>query len=264
VQNVIQLTLALWMECAREAARAVARSPLAMVALMSIAPVLALVNLKLAPHLGLLGGFMVGLLQAIAAGWYLALVEIAATGRRRVGLIDLYEQLGSYVSEVISVMFVFFVLSLLFSGFAATPLGLAVVLGLAIAFNPTPEMITQERSQSLELLGDAFRFMRQNGPEWLVPQIGATVVTALIDLALSGRGVGLDQVVNVLMTFGPFFGFIRAGAFASPISGGSPSGVIVGIVSLAFVHWFMVFRAILYARLRGSSRRGRAWAGKAR
>lgn len=256
----------LWGECAREAGGALLRSPLAMLALVGIAPVLALVNLNLAPHLGFFGGLLMGFLQALAAGWYLALVEIAVNGHRRVAFEDLYEQLGSYMSEVISVMFVFFVLSLLIQVVAATPFGLVLIFvipGLAIAFNPAPEMVTQERAQGTELLGAAFRFVKANAVEWLVPQIGATAITALIDLALGGRGFGLDQLLGVLMTFGPFFGFITAGSFAGRLPGQSPMAIVAGLASLVFVHAFMLFRAILYKRLRGSSRRGRAWAGRA-
>ncbi len=257
----------LWGECAREAGGAVIRSPLAMLALVVIAPVLALVNLNLAPHLGFFGGFLMGFLQALAAGWYLALVEIAVLGRRRVTLEDLYDQLGSYASDVLSVMFVFFVLSLLFQVVAATPLGLLLLVlvpALAIAFNPAPEMVTQERLQGTDLLAAAFRFVRENPLEWLVPQIGATLITIAIDALVAGRGYGIDQLMNVLMTFGPFFGFISAGSFAGQLAGQSGPGIAAGFASLMFVHAFMLFRAILYKRLRGSSRRGRAWAGRAR
>lgn len=264
---MVREVVKLWGECAQEAGHAVLRSPLAMLALVVIAPVLALVNLNLAPHLGFFGGFLMGFLQALAAGWYLALVEIAVAGRRRVTFEDLYEQLGSYASEVLSVMFVFFVLALLFQAIAATPAGLVLLLvvpALAIAFNPAPEMITTERVQGTDLLGDAFRFVRANGPEWLLPQLGATLIAGLIGAVIEGRGFGLDQLIDVLMTFGPFFGFIRAGAFAGGLAGASLSGVVAGIASLVFVHSFMLFRAILYKRLRGSSRRGRAWASRAR
>ena len=263
---MVRETFKLWGECAQEAGHAVLRSPLAMLALLGIAPVLALVNLNLAPHLGFVGGFLMGFLQALAAGWYLALVEIAVNARRRVTLSDLYEQLGSYASEVLSVMFVFFVLSLLFGVVGATPLGLAllvVVPALAIAFNPAPEMVTQERVTGTDLLSEAFRFVRANAPEWLLPQVGATLVAGLIDVALEGGSFGLDHAMTVLMTFGPFFGFISAGAFAERLTGASPGAVLAGLVSLVFVHAFMLFRAILYKRLRSSSRRGRAWSSRA-
>lgn len=255
---MVKATFQLYAEAARDAGRAVLRSPLAAVGLV-------LANLGLMGLMLLIGatvgnnlitGFILGFAQAAAIGWYLSLVAIAVEGKRRVRFSDLAATFGQGMWDVISVLFVFWIASMLLG-----PLGpmvtLAATAAATVAFNPAPEMLYQERSRSLELLGDAARFMQNNWPEWL----GAHVLIGLLAaglLYLAQGHVGASEVISILQLFGPFFAFVTVGAmFLGQLT--DPMGLAAGVGLLALVQFTMCFRGALYARLRRSSRRSRAW-----
>lgn len=255
---MIRATATLYADSARDAAQSLARSPLAMAVLIGIPPVLGLIAGQVARSAPGVGGFIVGFLQAGAAGWYLALVEIAVNGRRPVRVADLGDQLGTYLWQVMSVMFIFFVAQLVLLGLPWVYIALLPVA--TVAFNPAPEMIYQDRTQSVDLLTGAVKFMQENWPEWLLPQILAAVVVGGAGAALSRGEYSLVDGVGLMAMFGPSFGFAGPGAFAIPLARGDVLSLAIGVATLAFAHAFMLFRGHLYRRLRGSSRRGRDWA----
>src|SRR5678815_3848478 len=115
---MIQATLELYFESAKDALEARRLTALAIVALvvgaLAIA-VLARVLGYLPSGAQMVGGFALGALQAAAVGWYLSLVEIGINGRRSIRMSDLQEQLGAYFNEVISVLFIFFIAELVLS-----------------------------------------------------------------------------------------------------------------------------------------------------
>lgn len=251
-------TLRLYGEAAGDAASSMARSAWAIVALLVIGPALAALAIPLAP-LGIVGGFILGILQAVAIGWYLALLDIAVQQRRRIKPSDLQGQLGSYWSEVISVLFVFFLGKLVLA--ATVPQSLPLLIPIAaLVFNPAPEMIYQERSQSVGLLGDAARFMQHNWPEWLGPHLIAAGVLSGWAWFVGSSAWSVQGGLQLVQMFGPFFGFTDA--FALLLKRLDGVGIVAGLLLLAFVHYFALFRGHLYRRLRSSSRRSRAWASR--
>lgn len=255
---MIRATAILYRDCARDAARSLARSPLALAVFVVVPPVLGLIAGQVARSAPGIGGFIVGFLQAGAAGWYLALVEIAVNGQRPVRISDLGDQLGTYLWQVMSVMFLFFIAQLLLIG--APWVFIALMPVATVAFNPAPEMIYQDRTQSVELLGGALKFMQENWPEWLVPQVFAIAIVGGIGAILSHGAYSLFEGVGLMAMFGPSFGFASPGAFAIPLANGDVVSLALGLFMLVFAHGFMLFRGHLYRRLRGSSRRGRDWA----
>lgn len=206
---------------------------------------------------GMAGGFVLGFVQAGLIGWYLAQLDVAVVSRRKLRLDDLRDGFGSYFWETISVLFLFFVPELMLQ--LSVPQVLPFVVPLAaIAFNPAPEALYQDRTQSVQLLGDALRFMQHNWPEWLAPHLVAVGVLMAWGWAVTGV---LHQTwwVEVVQTFGPFCGFITPGTLALRLGGVGPAGVLSFFGVLLFVHAFMLFRGHLYRRLRSTSRRGRSW-----
>lgn len=209
---------------------------------------------------GTAGGFVLGFIQAGLIGWYLAQLEITVVGKRKLRLDDLKDTFGTYFWETISVLFLFFIPQLILR-FTAPQLLLVLVPIAALVFNPAPEALYQDRTQSTQLLGDVMKFMQQNWPEWL----GAHIVAAV---ALIGWGWALTGVVDpswwldVVQIFGPFFQFITAGALAFRLGGIGPAGLASFLGMFVFVHAFMLFRGHLYTRLRRSSRRSRSWQAK--
>ena len=163
--STVRATWSLYRDSLLEASKGLGRSMWAVVALILAYAAVTVVALVSAP-LGIVGGFIIGLFQAAVIGWYLSLVEIGVAGRRRVRMSDLRDNAGTYFIEVISVLFIFWIGSMLLGALGEQVMLLAVLL-VTVLFNPIPEMIYQERSQSLQLLGESLSFMQQNWLEWL-------------------------------------------------------------------------------------------------
>lgn len=250
----------LYLQVTKESFRSFAKSPLAMLGLAAATVVVILISTLTAP-LGIVGGFIVGFTQAAAIGFYLYLVGLAVNGKRRVGWRDLQDGIGTFLWEVISILFIFmFVEILLYKQDPSIRTG--VVLLTTLIFNPVPELIYIKGKRSMELLGDSTRFMQENWPEWLVAHL--FVAAGLASWLLFVVGAPLDLATEFMKMFGPWFGFLHAPLLALKAMGGSSMGVLNAIVLLLLTHWFMLFRGHLFIHLSKSSRRSRAWKAKIR
>lgn len=256
--SLIQSTLEMYVESARDAAQAMPRTALALMGLLLVTPVLGAIGAQLS-GLGIVGGLVMSLLQAGAAGWYLSLVEIGVHGRRSIRPTDLKDQVGTYLWEVISVLFIFWIASMVLGLLGLGVVTTVVILAAIVAFNPAPEMIYQERSQSVALLQDAAKFMQHNWPEWLVPHVALAAILLGVTVTIGPFG----GFMHALMALGPFFGFTNPSLFSGALASGDFLGLVGGMLVLVIVHWALLFRGHLYRRLRSSSRRGRAWSGRA-
>lgn len=260
---MIQSTLELYADCARDTWNGLTRSAWSVAVLLLVPGIVAVAASILAP-LGILGGILVGLVQALGTGWYLSLVEISVMSGRNVRPSDLKDNVGQYVWDVISVLFVFWIAELILGALLPGALFAALLLVATVVFNPAPEMIYQERSNGTALLADAASFMQNNWPEWLATYIGAGLFLGLW-AAVVGVGASSDRIVDLLSLFGPSFGFTAMGSLVTGLAANRIwLGVVFGLPLLIFAHAFMLFRGHLYRRLRGSSRRGRAWQARTR
>lgn len=270
---LIRSTIELFRDAAKDASGNLVRSAVAILGL-AVAPILLFVVSALTAPLGLAGGFIYGFLHAGAVGWYLSLVGITITERRAPSLADVQRNLGTYLWEVISVLFVFWIGSMVLGFVSSTALFLGVIVA-TLVFNPVPEMIYQERSRSLELLGEAAKFMQRNWPEWIGAHILPAALLTAWGMLFMGGG-WLEQSLTLFSTFGPFFGFIDTALLPFGVAGGflrmaeqvrstdvfsafNPLQLIGAILLIPLLHFVMLFRGFLYRRLRGSSRRSRAW-----
>ena len=142
---MLAATLKLYRECAVEAFRGLSRSAWAIVALFLATPVLAI-----ARHPRRAARHRRGLPARVHPRWggrlYLYLVSIGVVGRRRVALDDLQRpgSLGTFLWDVIGVLFIFWIASLLI-GYTVPVALLPVTLIATLVFNPAPEMIYQGR-----------------------------------------------------------------------------------------------------------------------
>jgi hypothetical protein len=255
--SILGATLNLYRNVGEATFRSVAKSLWAIAFLFGAFAVIHGVSLALGGT-GLVGGLVAYVVYASLAGWYLSLIEIAVVTGRGVTTDDIRDNMGQYAQDAISVMFIFFVPQLLI-GWASPQALLVLVPAACLAFNPVPEMLYQERSVGIELIGDAAMFMQQNWPEWLGPHLVAGALFAMLGWSMTGVWDPIWMLEAVQM-FGPWFGFMRAGLWGIGLGGGfTPVGFGLFAVVFAFTHCFMVFRGHLYKRLRTSSRRGRAW-----
>jgi hypothetical protein len=245
---LLRATLALYRDAAIDAARATGRSAFSLVLLLLLFPVLAFVGMATAP-LGMIGGFVVGFMNAACAGTYLATIQDALDARRTVSVSSIQSNLGRYTSEVLGVAFPIWVVMAIAS--VALPGAVVVLLqlGIGVALNVAPEMIGRTRSSGVQLLQDAFFWLRESGPEWFIAQ--AALLLPLVLLLPSAFG-------QVVLMFGPNFGFVNAGGLALSVGSG-PLAWLAGLGLVAFVHALMLFRGALFQRLGQGGRRARAW-----
>lgn len=245
--KLVRATLQIYQDAALAAGRAFLRSAWAFGLLLLFFPILWFAAVLLAP-LGMIGGILVAVLNAACAGTYLATLQDALALRRALGFASLRANFSRYAGDVLSVLFPIWIVGLLLGLLELPLVPLLFSIVVAVGFNPAPEMIGRVRSRGLELLGDALTFMGGNWPEWLLPQL---VVLGV------GAWVLPRSLVQLAGLFGPQFGFVQAGSLV--LGGGSLLGWLGGLVTVAFVHAFMLFRGALYERLASGGRRGRAW-----
>ena len=238
--QLLQMTL--WMygmalkrawECVRKNL-VVSFAPLGYSLVLSAAAIVAL-------PLGILGGFLLGLVaQACASSGLYLVKNMIDSGKT--GLDDFVRGFTVYIWELITIAFMLWIpLRLADTALATVPNGaliyFCIEVALYILLNPVPELIYRSRTTGIELLSASYNFIVENWIEWLVPNI----VLAAIGYTLLGQ---LDP-----MLFGwPYFVRLFLHWFA------------LGL----FLTYMMTFRGFLFIELHGSSRRSRIYRYRAR
>ena len=180
-----------------------------------------------APALGLLGGFVVVLVQSACIASFLYLVEMMVR-TSRVTLADFQRSFGVYLWDVIGVRFVLW----LFFGFAGPLLvtlpegGLVlkfVTLLFVVFFNAVPELIYLGHHSTVALLSESYRFIVDNWLEWFPPNLLMLGILLLLVEVPTGSAAMVVQVLAIPL----------------------------------FVYFAMVLRGLLFLELSGTSRRGR-------
>ena len=209
---------------------------------------------QLVAPLGRVGGFVLGLVVAACLSSYLHLVSHAVAGSR-IRFEDLRKSFGARLWDVISVLFVFWIINLVLTYVIAPAAGpkAHVVLALAgvamaVFFNPVPELIYQGQSRSLQLVLDAARFISRHGLEWLIPNVlFVLALLAPVGLLRGPPGQVVLAVTGILSPDSEGMGLFAVFANAPHL---------LQLPMLLFVHWVMVFRGILFGELAtGGSRR---------
>lgn len=195
-----------------------------------------------------LGSFVGGIVLSLvfAACWssYLELISQAVSSARfRVTFEDFKRTFFARFWDVVSVMFAFFVLSLLTTPMTMGERGpaIAAIIGFAIGFffNVIPELLYQGSSRSFALLVDSARFVMEHPVAWFAPNL----LFAAGALAVSG-GLFVAHPTELLLAFGNLFS--------------SPLGVVgsFGAVPiwakplwLVALHFIMLFRGVLFREL---------------
>lgn len=259
--DLLRATLALYQGALHATVKSFIRSWIIAVAVVLFAGLMVLATTVVSP-LGLVGGFILGAVNALLIGATLSLIEAAVIGARRLAIADLWSSFGHYFWEVISVGFILWVpLLLLEQGMASNPNGpliaAAIFLLLFIFLNPVPEVIYQVRHESpLDVIRTSYEFVIENWIEWFLP-----LAVAVAPFGLSfffgisgrlGRGAGLDfyQVLilpfTLLTTWLSYLGLPE-------LAGSALVLVLTPLVAVAM----LIFRGHLFAALHGTSRRQR-------
>lgn len=220
-----------------------------------------LVTLLVAP-LGMIGGFILGAINALIIGTTLSLTEEAIRGGRRLRWQDIPQSMGQYFWDVISIGFmVWFPLMFLEMGLQTNPyqplIATAVFFLIFVLLNPVPEVIYQSRKGSaLEIVQESYEFVLENWIEWFLP-----VALAIAPFGLSfffqissqaGRRGGLDFWHLITLPFSVLSQWLSLLGISS-----NASFIIVLILTPIATVFMLLFRGHLFAALHRSSRRQR-------
>jgi hypothetical protein len=259
--TILRATFRLYRDALYATGRSLARGWLIAVAVVLFAGVMILATTVAAP-LGVLGGFILGAVNALLIGATLHLIEQAVLGARRITFSDVPPSLGQYFWDVIGVGFVLWVpVMLLEKGMEMNPQGTfltaAVFLLLFILLNPAPEVIYQVRHDSpLDVLRESYQFVLNNWIEWFLP---LAVVLAPFGLSFFfglsgrlGRGAGLDFFQLLVLPF-----TLLTVWFEYLGLPGQVGSLVVLVLTPLLAVAMLVFRGHLFAALHGSSRRQR-------
>jgi hypothetical protein len=241
----------LYKDVAVLAAKRAARSWLAALSI----PVYALVVVgaaQLAAPLGMIGGLLVGLVAAACFGGYLSLLSSAVEGSQ-IRFADLKHGLRA-VWDVVSVFFALWIVGLgvgmlqKMAGPNAAAVGGVAALAASIFFNVVPELIYQSRHRSFALLKESASFVMANPFAWFPPNLvfAFVILWATGTLTLSSPGALLVRLAQLGSAGGVLAFVASAPLWMAPLL-------------IAFVHFVMVFRGLLYKELGAGSTRMRAF-----
>ena len=261
MQSFFQATGRLYYQALFASIQSFSRAWILIPVLLAFALGLILVR-SLIPPLGMIGGFILGALNALVIGATLSLTEQAVLGARRVSWPDVPRSMGQYFWDVISVGFmVWFPLLFLEMGLQTNPyqplIGTAVFFLIFVLLNPVPEVIYQSRSGSaLEVVRESYEFIVENWIEWFLPVAVAFAPFGLTFFfqmsSQAGRRGGLDFWHLITLPFTVLSEWLSYLGMSSDIS------FLVGLVLTPIMTVLMLlFRGHLFAALHRTSRRQR-------
>lgn len=258
--TMLQATLQLYRDALRSTVRSLTGGWMTIIAVILFAALMVMATQLVAP-LGMLGGFILGAVNALLIGATLGLIQQAVSGGRRVTMQDIWGSFGQYFWDVIGVGFVLWVPMLVLErGMAANPNGpliaAAIFLLLFILLNPAPEVIYQVRHDSpLDVLRESYEFVIENWIEWFLP---LAIVIAPLGLSFFfglssrlGRGAGLDFFQMLILPF------VLLTAWLGYLGAPAEAGWLLVILTPPVAVAMLLFRGHLFAALHGTSRRQR-------
>jgi hypothetical protein len=198
-------------------------------------------------RLGIIGGFIFGLISAMCTSSYLYFLAGVVNGQRMIPS-ELLESWRPYLSPVITILFFLFLVRLTLS-FALPPVeasqdvAFIVTLILLVILNPIPEVIYLGRSDGLGMLQESVDFLRENWLEWFLPLVLLTILSLGFPLPF----------VSPLQVGQLGFPFMSAAGILS----GSIESLFWNVLGMLLLFALMVFRGLLFRALFGSSRRQR-------
>jgi hypothetical protein len=212
----------------RGAVLALRNWPVAIV-LLGLRGLLEVVDALTAP-LGFAGGFLRYLaVVAFMSCWLFLVAEVIRSGRIRPR--DWVSGLGAYFGDLLTVLFLFWILSVVAQLLLWTSPLLGIVVGLAMLTfgNAVPELVYLGRHAPASLLVESYRFIGENWVEWFPA-----------NLLLAGCVVGTAML-------------------ALEIVPGSFRLLVAELATSLTLYFAMIVRGLLFQELATSSRRTRAF-----
>lgn len=266
MSNLVSATVHLYRQVLSATWRSLVKSWLAMVALIVFAVVFLGVARIVGP-LGIAGGFLLGIVNALLVGATLRLIEQSLSGARSLRLADVTDSFGHYFWDVIGVGFVLWLPTMLLDmGMQANPYGQfissAFLLLVFILLNPAPEVIYQVRHNSpLDVFKTSYEFVLEHWIEWFLPfavlilpvVLSPTGLEEFFSLSgLVGRGAGLNFFQILMLPVTAIEGWLSYVGIGS-----EGQWIILLLLTPPVAMAILFFRGHLFAALHGSSRRQR-------
>ena len=266
MSRILAETLMLYRNAFRKTGESLARGWLTMAAVVGFGFLLMLAA-QIASPLGMIGGFLLGAVDALLVGATLSLIEHSITHARALTFQDILSSVGHYFWDVISIGFIlslpFMALDLsLQTNTYGQLLSYGALLLIFLLLNPAPEIIYQVRHDSpLDVFKTSYEFVLENWIEWFLPFALILFPLVLSPMGLQsffslssrvGRGAGLDFVQLLVLPFTILEGWLDYVGIPSSISW------YIGLLftpPLAVA--MLLFRGHLFASLHGVSRRQR-------
>ena len=264
--RILTETLALYRNAFRKTGRSLVRGWMAMIAVVGFGFLL-MVASQIASPLGMVGGFLLGAVNALLVGATLSLIEQSISPARALTLRDIFGSVGRYFWDVIGVGFILWLpLMALDMMMQTNPYGqllsYGVFLLLFLLLNPAPEIIYQVRHGSpLEVLKTSYEFVLENWIEWFLPFAVILIPIILSPMGLQsffslssrlGRGAGLDFSQLLVLPFTILGGWLDYVGIPSSIS-----WYLGLLLTPPLAVAMLLFRGHLFASLHGVSRRQR-------
>ncbi len=266
MSRLLTETLTLYRNAFRKTGESLVRGWMTIVAVVGFGFLLLLAT-QIASPLGMIGGFLLGAVNALLVGATLSLIEQSISHTRALTIRDILGSVGHYFWDVIGIGFILWLpLMALDLTTQSNPYGqvlsYAVLLLIFLLLNPAPEIVYQVRHDSpLEVLKTSYEFILENWIEWFLPFALILIPTILSPMGLqsffslssrAGRGAGLDFSQVLILPFtilGSWLDYV-----------GIPPSIswYVGLLCtppLAVA--MLLFRGHLFASLHGVSRRQR-------
>lgn len=223
-----------------------------------------LVATSLLAGLGLVGGLILGALNALSIGATLSLFEIAVLSSRPVTVRDIGESIGAYFWDVMGVGFVLWIpLMLLDQGMRTNPQGAflssAIFFLLFLLLNPAPEVLYQLRQGSpLEIFKSSYDFVLDNWVEWFLPLfvvVAPLGMTFFLQLSTKlGRSAGLNFLQLLTLPLSTLSAWLDQIGLSAEIS-----ATVVVVLTPPLTVLMFFFRGHLFHALQTSSRRQRLY-----
>ncbi len=206
----------------------------------------------------LMAGISRSVVGALFVSTYLSLINMWVQAKRSTLFRHLRSHAGSLLMPFIYTLFFFWMVQLA-SGFIPHPMAWLFIVVSGVMVNPAPEVVYQERSEGFGTLQQAAQFMSQNWPEWLVIQVPFVGLLAgwsvIARFSLSPESLG-----GLWLDSGPRFEILHVASIY--LKEGLRGGVLaplMGLLLLALVHVWMLFRGHVFRELSKGNRRLRAW-----
>jgi hypothetical protein len=267
--ELLSATLHLYRQALQATWRSLMRSWVMVAALIGFA-LLFVGAARIVGSLGMIGGVLLGLVNALLVGATLRLIEQSLSAARTIQLTDVTESFGHYFWDVIGVGFVLWLpMMALDMGSQANPYGgflsAAVTLLLFLLLNAAPEVIYQIRHDSpLDVFKASYEFVLEHWIEWFLPfailalpiVVSPSGIQEFFNLSTGiGRGAGLNFFQLLLLPF------TLIGGWMSYV-GLDPDAQWIFLLLLTplVATTALLFRGHLFALLRSSTRRQRMFA----